>query len=442
MNKINIKFSNIVGILLTICVISIILYPWCKQNIEKFVDTSTTGGSSTVLIDNSGSTSGTGTVTGGSVASSQIVIAPAAPVIDSSTSGAGTAAAPAAPVVNSSTSGTGAAAAPAAPVIDSSTSGAGTAAAPAAPVVNSSTSGTGAAAAPAAPAITSIQPVKPIDTNNYKTIDPPPLSYLNSSEQLKTIYDTILNNRLEVNNYLNRIQLLRDNLHEKGTVSIDDYKKLINDINDAFTKKSKDTNLKGALQIKKALNDDTIKNITDQIDVLNNQFLTLNTLSLNDGNSSAINLNINIINSIKTAETGINLNVKHLNSNDFNKEDYKPKIMIFLNNGCLTYKESENKYIAKHCEMTNKLQYFILKKIKDGTDYLNHLTSDYYKQQELINKNSDAGSYPFNIIYPIDNIKKCVKVDLDGLSIEECKPTKINLDQRWLSSHLNIKSCD
>ena len=37
MNKINIKFSNIVGILLTIFVISIILYPWSKQNIEKFV---------------------------------------------------------------------------------------------------------------------------------------------------------------------------------------------------------------------------------------------------------------------------------------------------------------------------------------------------------------------------------------------------------------------
>ena len=49
------------------------------------------------------------------------------------------------------------------------------------------------------------------------------------------------------------LQLLRDNLHEKGTVSIDDYKKLINEINDAFTKKSKDKDLKGAFDIKKAL---------------------------------------------------------------------------------------------------------------------------------------------------------------------------------------------
>lgn len=396
MKKINIKFSSIIGILLTICVISIILYPWCKQNIEKFGDT--TGESSSGAIDSS-SGSGSSSGSSGSASGSTVenVVVPAVGAI--------------------------------APVAIANVSGASSQIV-SAPVVDSSTSGTGA------------QPVKPIDTNNYKTIDPPPLSYLNSSEQLKTIYDTILNNRLEVNNYLNRIQLLRDNLHEKGTVSIDDYKKLINDINDAFTKKSKDKDLKGALQIKKALNDDTIKNITDQIDVLNDQFLTLNTLSPNDSNNSAINLNINIINSIKTAETGINLNVKHLNSDDFNKEDYKPKIMIFLNNGCLTYKESENKYIAKHCEMTNQLQYFILKKIKDGTDYLNHLSNDYYKQQELINKNSDASLYPFNIIYPIDNIKKCVKVDLDGLSIEECKPTKINLDQRWLSSHLNIKSCD
>ena len=135
MNKINIKFSNIVGILLTICVISIILYPWSKQNIEKFADSAT--------------------------------LEPIAP------------------------------------------------------------------AKPTAPAAQSIPASAAVA----------PSSYLKSSEQLKTIYDTILNNRLQVNNYLNRIQLLRDKLHEKGTVSIDDYKKLINDINDAFIKKSKDKDL-------------------------------------------------------------------------------------------------------------------------------------------------------------------------------------------------------
>ena len=30
------KFANIIGILLTICVITIILYPWSKKNIETF----------------------------------------------------------------------------------------------------------------------------------------------------------------------------------------------------------------------------------------------------------------------------------------------------------------------------------------------------------------------------------------------------------------------
>ena len=165
MNKINIKFSNIVGILLTICVISIILYPWSKQNIEKFADS-----------------------------------APAAQSIP--------------------------------------------AAKPTAPT------------APAAQSIPASAAVAPS-------------SYLKSSEQLKTIYDTILNNRLQANNYLNRIQLLRDELHEKGTVSIDDYKKLINDINDAFTKKSKDKDLKGALDIKKELNNHKIENINKKINNLN-----------------------------------------------------------------------------------------------------------------------------------------------------------------------------
>ena len=247
-------------------------------------------------------------------------------------------------------------------------------------------------------------------------------------DKLKTVYDTILETRLEANNYLNRIKVLRDNLNENGTVSIDDYTKLINDINNEFYERTRDKDKVGILEIKNQLNNDTIQDITEKINDLNNKFSTLTSITPTG--------NLNLINSIKSLQTGINLNVKHLNISDYNidQKKYQPKIMIFLNNGCLTY--SNAIYNSKHCEMTNQNQHFIFKHITDKTDFLNYLSGDYLTLQKNITESVD-----FNIIHPIDDLTKCVKVDLDGISIEDCKPSTLNIDQRWLSSSITKKSC-
>lgn len=248
-------------------------------------------------------------------------------------------------------------------------------------------------------------------------------------DKIKTIYDTILETRLEANNYLNRIKVLKDNLNENGTVSIDDYTKLINDINNEFYERTRDKDKAGILEIKNQLNNDTIQDITYKINDLNSKFSTLITPTANS-------TNLNLINSIKSLKTGINLNVKHLNIRDYNIDQtiYQPKIMIFLNNGCLTYKNS--KYNSKHCEITNKTQHFIFKHITDQTDFLKYLSGDYLTLQQNITEAID-----FNIIHPIDNLTKCVKVNLDGISIEDCKPSTLNMDQRWFSSPITKKSC-
>jgi len=268
------------------------------------------------------------------------------------------------------------------------------------------------------------------------------------TSQLKTIYDTILETRLEANNYLDRIKALRDNLNQNGTVSLDNYTKLINDINNEFYERTKDKDTNGILEIKNQLNNDKINDLINKINDLNSKFSTLITPSANSSN-------LNLINSIRSLETGINLNVKHLNISDYNNDPaiYQPKIMIFFNNGCLTYINGiivrDKKYNSKHCEMTNKYQYFIFKKITNGTDLENHLTGDYLELQKNINLISTSNNnlisqnnlYPFNIIHPIDEPTKCVKVALDGISIEDCKPTTLNMDQRWLNSHITKKSC-
>ena len=252
-------------------------------------------------------------------------------------------------------------------------------------------------------------------------------------DKIKTIYDTILETRLEANNYLNRIKVLKDDLIESGTVSIDDYTKLINDINNEFYERTRDKDKVGILKIKNQLNNDIIQDITDKINDLNNKFSTLTSTSI----IPADNLNnLNLINSVKTLQTGINLNVKHLNISDYNIDQiiYQPKIMIFLNNGCLTYKDTI--YNSKHCEMTNQTQHFIFKHITDQKDFLNYLSGDYLTLQQNINEPLD-----FNIIHPIDDLTKCVKVDLDGISIENCKPSTLNMDQRWLYSSITKKAC-
>jgi len=251
-------------------------------------------------------------------------------------------------------------------------------------------------------------------------------------DKIKTVYDVILGTRLDANNYLNRIKVLRDNLNQNGTVSLDDYTKLISDINNEFYEKTRDKDTAGILEIKNQLNIDTIEGITNKINDLNNKFLTLNNSTTTDLNST----NLNLINSIRSLQTGINLNVKHLNVSDYNIDQtiYQPKIMIFLNNGCLTYQNSI--YNSKHCEMTNQTQHFIFKHITNQNDFLNYLSGDYLTLQRNITEPLD-----FNIIHPIDDLTKCIKIDLDGISIEDCKPSTLNIDQRWFSSPITKKSC-
>ena len=250
-------------------------------------------------------------------------------------------------------------------------------------------------------------------------------------EKLKTVYDVVLESRLDANNYLNRIRVFRDNLNLNGTVSIDDYTKLINDINNEFYERTRDRDTSGVLEIKNQLNNDTIQDITDKINDLKAKILTLNNFPT-DLNST----NLNLINSIRSLQTGINLNVKHLNIKDFNKDSsiYQPRIMIFLNNGCLTYQNGI--YNSKHCEMTNQKQHFIFKHITNHTDFLNYLSGDYKTLQLNI-----TDTFDFYIIHPIDDLTKCVKIDLDGISIEDCKPSTLNMDQRWFSSSITKKSC-
>jgi hypothetical protein len=239
-----------------------------------------------------------------------------------------------------------------------------------------------------------------------------------------SLYDSLDKTGQIADLYLQKIALIKTEFNKNGTVSIDDYKKLINDINDEFNKRYEKDLQYGTLKIKDDLNQNKINEIKNEINYLTN--LT----NLNKNTNSPQNTNLsNQIKSIKSLESGINLNVKYLK-----KEDSKDVIMIFLNNGCLTYKD--NKYISQYCEITNTDQHFILNKIDDKIDFKNNLNDDYKTLQKPITRDES-----FYIICPHNDSSKCVKVDLDGISIEDCKPSQLNKGQRWIPSSFTIKSC-
>ncbi len=261
--------------------------------------------------------------------------------------------------------------------------------------------------------------------------------------KIKTVYQNLLETQLYANDFETRINTLKDQIDKKGSVNGDDYIKLINDIQVELQKKMENNESNG-YKIKNELQNDKINELNTNIISLTDKIKNLG-FYINGPKESSYTNNIA---SIKSVHNGINLNVKNLSSTNLDPSTFNsikaniseyPTIMIFLNNGCLKY--VDGKYTANNCELTNSNQYFVFKTIKNGEDLLNHLDGAYLDQQKNINQHNDISQYPFNIIYPISNQKKCLKVDIDGISIEDCRPLSLNFDQRWISSPTAKQIC-
>jgi hypothetical protein len=263
-------------------------------------------------------------------------------------------------------------------------------------------------------------------------------------EKIKTVYQNLLETKLYANDFDDRVNALKEQIDKKGTVDGNDYIKLINDIN-AETQKKVENNESVGYTIGKELQNDKIIELNNNIRILTDKVKNLG-FTMTDPTEPPQNSNIA---SIKSVHNGINLNIKNLSLTNLDEKTYNsissnispnhPTIMIFLNNGCLKY--TDGKYTSNNCELTNAEQYFVFKIIENGEELLNHLDGVYLEQQKNINQNKDISQYPFNIIYPISNMKKCLKIDIDGISIEDCRPLSLNLDQRWIGSPTTKQIC-
>lgn len=175
----------------------------------------------------------------------------------------------------------------------------------------------------------------------------------------KTLGQYILNVNNDANDYSSRINELDKKIKSNGPLNTDEYNEFINNVSDELENKFNIKKHIGNYLINEKVKTNKINNLTDEISLLEN---TLSTIPL-----PTIN---NTYKSIKSNKYGVTLSIKELNSNN----NGTITIMIFLNNGCLTYdntKPDNNKYITKYCELQNLNQRFIFRKINNNLGVIN-----------------------------------------------------------------------
>jgi hypothetical protein len=265
-------------------------------------------------------------------------------------------------------------------------------------------------------------------------------------------FQFLLETRRHANKYKTKILNLKTQAEKNlKTVNGQDYIKYVSDVKDNINKVGNSFR-DGALEIKNKINEETITKLNKDVNTLVDLISTVPVSTPNPMDPSS-SIPLTNIGTIKSVNTGIIMNVKHLSPYNLGQDTYNnivsknnlnttfPIIMIYMNNGCLTYIK-DGKYFSKYCELTNNTQYFVFKQVSNGIDYANdHLSGDYQIKQKFLNENENPNEFPFNIIYPVDNPNKCIRIDLDGISIEDCKPSNSNINQRWSSTHISNKSC-
>jgi hypothetical protein len=129
--------------------------------------------------------------------------------------------------------------------------------------------------------------------------------------------------------------------------------------------------------------------------------------------------------SIKCLGNGDKLNIRPV---EFNGNP-TGKYIIFMNNGCLNYKNS-GVYGTTPCEMSDLQQHFVINDVNDYKEYnkLIDIVNDGTK--EFVFENDDV-KYPFKIVTPLEREGECLTINDDGLSIE---PIINDANQRFRTS--------
>ena len=106
------------------------------------------------------------------------------------------------------------------------------------------------------------------------------------------------------------------------------------------------------------------------------------------------------------------------------------KYLIFLNDGCLSYKKS-GVYGTTSCEMSDLHQHFIIHDIKDYLEYNKFIDKINDGTKEFVFETDNEIKYPFKLVTPLDREGEALTINDEGLSIE---PIINNANQRFRTS--------
>jgi hypothetical protein len=227
-----------------------------------------------------------------------------------------------------------------------------------------------------------------------------------------TLFDYILESRKFSIDFENRIKELKKTLESGGVLKDEDFKEIIEEVNNKISENTeyKSNNKIGRYILSQNDKDRTITDLKKQIDDLKNTIQT----EMDIVSTSQPTLSGGIKKkTIKSSKYGISLSVQELTNNN-------NKIIIHLNNGCLTYDKNNSKelYSVKNCEITNTKQHFFIR--------------------ENVNN---------FVISPVDNLNLFLKIDNNGISLEKFNTTfvsgKLNLSEEfiWFVLPFEINTC-
>jgi hypothetical protein len=206
---------------------------------------------------------------------------------------------------------------------------------------------------------------------------------INNNDSVISLFDYILESRNFSKEFEGQINDLKNLLKTDGVLNSDNYMNIINEVKKILDDENNSKKEFGNYLLTNNSQSQIIKDLENQINNLNTEI----NYKINDTIlSQPVSSDNTKHKTIKSLKYGISLNIMELTNG---------KIMITLNNGCLTYNKNNNKdnYSVTNCEITNTMQHFIVR------DNIKNI-----------------------VISPIDNLDLYLKVDNIGLSLEKYIP--------------------
>ena len=236
--------------------------------------------------------------------------------------------------------------------------------------------------------------------------------------QFKSLFEFLYNTKQYSDEFKRKIDGLKLILEnpDNQLIKIDDYRTIIKELKKLINEDSKSQSQIGGYLLRKITQKTNIDDLNDEIDQLNENIdNAINRGAMQNYANETTSPTPQPPKSIKCIGSGMSLNIKILEAVG---PESQYRILIFLNNGCLTYDKTKtdikDKYFVKICSLNNQNQIFQI--------------------------NNDPHNSGYKVIQPVSDPSVCVAVDLNGISFEDINDGK--MEHKWQTLTNDIPLCN